>query len=383
MRIKEKDKKFFIMLNKKIIIIGGLLSYVSFDALLNSSTIVKEVSLFAESEDSVLSHRSEPWIGQLSEEEVQAINQAFPNLGFALALFIVQAKKNSAGQIFDNDSLVSFYPGSGCCQDMRKGTFQGKTYILKSKNSVEQPRMFRRKLLNAQYEAESGVRIRQMVIDIFLDRERNLDEILIEFAYLKYLTAPIDCIDYTASLEVPNAIPLHDILYVDRRQISFTSVAASSDIPVPNFSLDDEVLIPRKTLFPDMNFGEVEERIRMAQNILKVMEFLHSCGIAHNDLHSGNFLVSENDYTQIALIDFDNARFQKQFFIADRKGIVDTMGRYLFGTTGKFDDSDTEDPDCFMKIDDSYMEDPETFSYNLEELNKIKKILSSLPNDYS
>jgi hypothetical protein len=310
----------------------------------------------------------------LSEKEVQAIDRAFPRMGFALAFFIAQAGKTSAEQIFDDDSLVPFSPGSGSCRSMKKGTFQDQSYVLKSKKNMgkcqSSPQISYRRAKN---EAQAGVQIRQKVVDIFLN-ERNLNAMSAEFYYLKNIVAPFDCGNYIASVEIPNAITLHDILYADRRQILPTCIpvagdSSASDIPVPNFSSDDEVLTPRKKLFPHMDFGEAEERILMAMDIIKIVEFLHSCKVAHNDLQPGNFLITGNNYGQLVLIDFDNARFDKKSFSTDYKSITYTIGEYLLGTTRIFSPE---------QIDASYIEDPETLSYTPEGTERIKEILSNI-----
>ncbi|MDR1366504.1 MAG: hypothetical protein LBJ13_01180 [Puniceicoccales bacterium] len=356
------------MLNKKIILIGGLLPHVSFNSLLNSSITVERAPLFAKLEDLIPSRRSELWIGQLSKEEVQAIDQAFPNFGFALS--IAQTEKNSAEQIFDDDSLKAFYPKLSNCQNMKKGTFQGRTYILKPKKSMGRSRMLRgMSCLNAEYEAEAGVRIRQAVANIFLHNKRDLDAILAEFAHLKYLMAPIDCIDHIASLEVLDAISLHDVFFANRKPFRSTITPVPSDIPVPDLPSEDGVLVPRKDLFPDMDFGEAEERICMVQDMIKVVGFLHLCKIAHNDLQSCNFLIQKNNYTQLVLIDFDHAAFGETPFLIDCDQLIGTMGGYLFGTMGRI---------LPKQINDSYIADPKTLPYTSEELEQIREILSDI-----
>jgi tRNA A-37 threonylcarbamoyl transferase component Bud32 len=58
-----------------------------------------------------------------------------------------------------------------------------------------------------------------------------------------------------------------------------------------------------------MNFGTGGDRIGMAQNIINIVKFLHKYNIYHNDLQGHNFLIEDNDYAKVYIIDFDQATF--------------------------------------------------------------------------
>jgi hypothetical protein len=326
---------------------------------------------------------SDTWTGQLSETEAQAIDRTFPHLGFGLAWHVAQLEEKSASKIFGN-SLADFDPRSGSCKNMKKGIFAGKIYILKPKNGMGSCGSY----LEASYryahnEIQAGAQIRQAVVNTFLDNGRNLDIMLAKFGFLIHLVAPIDCGDHIASLEVPNAIPLHDIVYAQRKQfLLFPSKQLSGNtqspngFPIPNFGPDDAPLIPRKTLFPNMNFGQARERIRMVQKLLEIINFLHVNKIAHNDLHSGNFLIQNGNYTQIFFIDFDKATWGQKFSPTDdRKSFTNVAIEYIFGSTKKIPCA----PNGTLCLENlKIFQDDQTLSYTDEKLERIKKILLQL-----
>ncbi|MDR0740784.1 MAG: hypothetical protein LBF34_03685 [Puniceicoccales bacterium] len=329
-------------------------------------------------------HVTETWIDLFTEAEVQAIDGAFPYLGFGLAWHIARSGKTSIQEIF-GDSLADFNPQSGSCRNMKKGKFQNETYILKPKNCMGlRGSSLRVSYQNARNEAEAGAQTRQAVVDAFLDNGRNLDRMLAEFDFLINLVAPIDCGDYIVSLAILNAISLHDIVYVDRTPyFSFsTAKQLSGDVPVPDFGSDDGAPISRKTLFPGINFGQARERIDMILNIIRLIQFLHANRIAHNDSHPGNFLIVGNDYTRMSLIDLDQATCGRQFSSRkDFETLIELTTKYLFGTKkgilpGLIDASWIEK---IKNLDlKEILDDPETFSYTNEELEQIRKILLNL-----
>jgi hypothetical protein len=312
----------------------------------------------------------ETWIDQLSEEEVQAIDRVFPYLGFGLACYIARSGKTSVQEIF-GDSLTDFNPQSGSCRNMKKGKFQGRFYILKSKEDMgalgrHPGESYRR----ARVEAGAGARIRQAFVDAFSGNGRDPDRMSEEFGCLICLVAPIDCGDHIASLEVPNATSLHDIVYAERRPFSPVVKQSSDGIPKPDFGSDDAPLRSRKELFPDMDFGQAKERIDAFGSVIEAVKFLHANGVAHNDIHSGNLLFPGNNYTRMCLIDFDRSVSEQQRSQEDdRQFLIYAAEGYFFGATHQF--SPTE-------IDVSCINDPETFSYELEELGKIRKMLCDL-----
>ncbi|MDR2372172.1 MAG: hypothetical protein LBD60_03435 [Puniceicoccales bacterium] len=260
---------------------------------------------------------------------------------------------------------------------MKTGRFQKKVCVLKPKNSMGNQK--------ASQEAEAGARIRQAFVNE-LGNECDLDdldkvsaksnEMLIEFDYLLYLVAPIDCGDCIASLAIPNAVPLHNIVHAERRKFSFSTVKQSPG----GISISK---IPRRTLFPDINFGQASERIHAVQNITRILQFLHANKIAHNDLHPGNFLIVGNDYLKMFLIDFDHATCRQKFSSRNNDfGIlIFTTTEYLFGTTkpilpGLINASWIEKLKNLNL--EEYLDDPKTFSYTIEELQQIKEILLDL-----
>jgi hypothetical protein len=329
---------------------------------------------------------SETWIDQVLDTEVQAIDRALPHLGFKLALYIARSGKTSVQEIFHN-SLVDANFLSGNCRNMKKGKFQGGFYILKPKNSMgERNSPLETSYKHARNEIEAGARTRQAVVNAFLDNGRNLDRMLAKFDFLINLVAPIDCGDYIISVEVLNAISLWDIIRAERRSPSRVVKQSSDDIPKPDFGFDDAPLMPLKAILPTTDFGQARRRIHVARRMTEALRFLHSNRIAHNDLHSGNFLIVGNDYTQIYLIDYDQATYGQNFSpIKDQKKLVNIVINYLFGTTEEIFPEPIDvfdvlrDPEMSLNmLRNMVLKNPETFSYTDEELEQIKRTLSDL-----
>jgi hypothetical protein len=279
----------------------------------------------------------EACIDQLSEEEILALDREFPYLGLALALHTAKlraqaaqaAQAISARAIFDSP-LTAFNPNSGSCRNMKLATVKSKTYVLKDKNTMGlrgcSSEQSQRKAAN---EIAAGILARQRIVDIFCKNGKNLSKMQQKLGFFKCLVLPVDCGDYIASSQVPNANPLGDIVFSPINSSSKSSdqshPTTGRDVPLPDFD-------PPMTLrdhFPNMNFGRAIDRINAIENIIKIINFLHTNGIAHNDLHAGNLLISNNNYRQPFLIDFDQATQEQEDHIrGDWSKLIETILEY-------------------------------------------------------
>jgi hypothetical protein len=237
----------------------------------------------------------------------------------------------------------------------------------------------------ANNEAQAGAQARQAVVNYFLANGRNLNRTIEDSEFLNHLVLPVDCGDGLASREISHAIPLSTItISAQPKGSSFLSFGGTSksstlkkfddDIPRPDFDTDNPLL------FPNINFGQANERIDMMQNIIYIIEFLHSNKIAHNDLHSGNLLIQDDDYTQLSIIDFDQATCGEKFSPQnDIRRLIEITVEYLFGTTILPERIDAQFIENFSNQIQTFIPYPR-FIYIDEELGKIKVILSHLLN---
>jgi hypothetical protein len=297
-----------------------------------------------------LKQTKETCFSGLSKKDMGILDRAFPYAAFELAYHMTQMKGETAIKIFNH--LKNYAPQSNDCdheefirspkpnnrRDLQTGIWTDRAYVLKLPKNDD-----------FIHEVKAGVRIRQAIVDIYLRLGRDIKKMLSEFDFLQYIVVPVWCGDCVASLKVSHATSLKDIVFADRQNITFAGLT---------FSIDDKIL-PRVNLFPWMIFDTAPERIRMFDNIVKIVQFLHTNRIAHNDLYCGNFLIQSDNYTRLYLIDFGKAKCGEKFSPTfDREKLIELKKEYLLGST---------------KIDASRVDDPETFLYTAEQLDKIKQ----------
>ncbi|MDR3317232.1 MAG: hypothetical protein LBS71_00285, partial [Puniceicoccales bacterium] len=259
-----------------------------------------------------------------------------------------------------------FYPCSsrliigGSCKEMAKALFGDVEYMLKLKSALKG---------NAQNEAFAGEKIRLAAVQEivkFLGESLSIesDQVPTGLEYLAFIVAPIDCGDHIASRKILNAIELKEIIMTQTKSqspISSKKETPIEGLPLPDFN-DFESQDLLRNSFKSMDFGNAQQRIEMFKILTKIVKFLNNNGIFHNDLNSGNFLIEDNKYFRIYVIDFDRAKFKASN--NDSQKFPELCLEYLLHSTKS----------CSLEDIISSWKNEFPFSYTSEELKQIKKL---------